>query len=831
VRRRRAQVERALLLHRQAASSADLVGQSLSGYAPDKAPVAEYAEQHRLASELRALAAELAPGWLGASLDALPRGAPLGDTTRSAVGEPTFVRIGTAQPLDDARFPVVIPLLRTGHLATDADARDPRVAGMMRSVLLRLLASSRPGSLTIKAVDPTNRLFNAFGLTPAPVTDRAGLRAALADAEQWVRDASRSDTNRTRDLILIISSFPELTEPDDLLRVAALAQNGPGAGVHLIVAGWPPPPVTPETTQQPLANATNVSMRNPHVVVSDPPGGRFGITSGALAAPVYLDPDPSNELIKRTAVEVLAQARANSAQNLTALLPTSQWQDSSAHGMVTTVGWAYHAGHDAPVTLRFNDLSPHWLIGGRAGAGKTAFLTNLLFGLCSRYSPDELAIYLVDLAEGISFAEFTASKRDPAYLPHARAIGIEVDRSYALALLRELDRELHARAMAMRDEGAAKFTELRRARTVPRIVAFINEFAGLIDDEPEAAELLESVLRRGRGFGVHLILASSDAPAESHDAILGQFPVRIALPGGGHVLDPRNHAAAGLAVGEAVINTAGGLGGPTGASRAHERVVEFPDPHAEEAALARIRRALWRARSGDYTAPATFIGYAEQHLDDDPAFLALSPDAPRKRILVGRVVEPMLGTAAFTLDGTPGRHLGVVGVRDGAADVLTAAVRSVAAQHRPGTVEFTLVPLVAAADPAVAALTAQLTALGHRAVVGTGGDVSSDRPDHSYLVVFGVDALAEHGDLSRLVADGPTRGAYLFGWWRSVRRFVTDTADTVACLVALNVAAPDLQLLHLPNQPRRPRHPNRALLHDRHNLTIAVIVPFTEGDR
>lgn len=829
MRRRRAQVERALLLHREAAASADLVARTLNVYAPDKAPSVEYAEQHRLASELRALAAALAPGWWGAPLDAIPRSAPLGDVTNQ--NEPTYIRIGTAQPLDDARFPVIVPLLRAGHLAMDADGRDPRVAGLLRSLLLRLLAASRPGSLTIKAVDPTNRLFTAFGLAPLPVTDRAALRAVLTDAEQWVRDASRSDASRTRDLVVIIGSFPELTEPADLLRIAALAQNGPGAGVHLIVAGWPPPPITAETTQQPLANATQLSMRNPYVVVSDPPGGAFGVSKSVLAAPVYLDPDPAEDLIGRTAAQVLSQARANTAQNLMALLPANQWQDSSAHGLVTTVGWAYHAGQDAPVTLRFNDLSPHWLLGGRAGAGKTAFLTNVLFGLCSRYSPDEFAVYLVDLAEGASFAEFTGSRRDPVYLPHARAIAVEADRSYALALLKELDRELQVRAAAMREEGAAKFTELRRARTIPRIVCVINEFPELLDQSAEAAELLESVLRRGRGYGVHLILASGDATAESHDTILGQFPVRIALPGGGFVLDPRNQAAAGLAVGEAVINTAGGLGGPTGASRAHERVVEFPDPHAEEAALATLRRSLWRSRSGDYTAPAMFAGRTAQRLDDDATFLALSPGATRPRILIGRTVEPLLRTAAFALDAAPGRHLGVIGTREDGVDVLVSAARSLAAQHNPGDVTFTLVPLVGAADAAVAALNDELNTAGHPSTVGAAADVGGDRPDHSYLVVFGADALAEHGDLMPLLVDGPARGAYLLGWWRGVRQFIADTGYHVACLVLLNVSDADLEPLHLPAQPNWQRRPNRALLHDRHDLTTNVIVPFTGGSR
>ena len=95
---------------------------------------------------------ELAPGWLGAPLDAQSATTPLGGAY-----PPQFVRLGIAQPLDDARFPAIVPLLGTGHLTVDADARDPRVAGLLRCLLLRLLAAAPAGSLLVRAVDGDGR--------------------------------------------------------------------------------------------------------------------------------------------------------------------------------------------------------------------------------------------------------------------------------------------------------------------------------------------------------------------------------------------------------------------------------------------------------------------------------------------------------------------------------------------------------------------------------------------------------------------------------------------------------------------------------------------------
>src|SRR6266581_2787865 len=95
----RLSVESAAALHRRAAAVADGV------------PPPHFAQQHELAGTLRAAAATLAPGWLGTALDAAmpPKATPGG-----------FVRIGQAQPLDDASFPAIVPLLGTGHLALNA---------------------------------------------------------------------------------------------------------------------------------------------------------------------------------------------------------------------------------------------------------------------------------------------------------------------------------------------------------------------------------------------------------------------------------------------------------------------------------------------------------------------------------------------------------------------------------------------------------------------------------------------------------------------------------------------------------------------------------------
>ncbi|WP_027341946.1 FtsK/SpoIIIE domain-containing protein [Hamadaea tsunoensis] len=843
-------LDQAAGLHRHAAAVVSAAATALDGYLP--LPRTDIAEQHELSERLRAAAAALAPGWLGQQLDALPASTPLGGQRR-----PEYVRIGTAQPLDDARFPMLVPLLGVGHVTISADARDARVVGLLRSMVLRLLATAPSGTLIVRTVDPHGHVFGPFtglaeaGLMPEPVTDRDGLRAVLAEAEHWVRPSrpesdpqgakERKAKPRRRDrcMLLVIAGLPSLVDGADLARIADLARTGPTHGLHMVIAGWPPAPLSPETTQDRLPLATEISVRNPHVLVGNPPGAALSSGRESFNVPVYLDPEPPRELVERVCQELGAQYAQQGAVHLLDLLPDPDhgwWAESSAGGLSVTVG----ISGDTPISLHFADLTPHWLVGGRSGAGKTAFLIDVLYGLATRYDPEELAFYLLDFKEGVSFSEFIPTPRDGSWLPHARAVGVESDRTYGLAVLRDLDAEMTRRAELFKANGVSRYVDLRNlGESLPRMVCVIDEFQVLLSGSDriatEAVALLESVARKGRSFGIHLILASQtvrgiEALYAKRDSIFGQFPVRVALPGGADVLEPTNESAATLQLGTAIVNTAGGLGGPRGSRRAHEKLVRFPDPHADQQILTALRQRLWQARDEHDEPPIVFSGYAAQHLDDDPLYQQLLADGPgqhRPAALLGRQVDVAMSTAVFGLEPGPGRHLAVLGPSGEGADVLEAAVRSLAAQHRPGSVRFALAPLVGDVTP----LAEELTKQGHDVVI-TDKPALPDEIAHvnAYLVVWGMDA-ASGTDVRGLLRDGPARGVHLLAWWRQLRRFSEDVGfsagrEDVAGLVFLNVPAPDISLL-LGESVEWQARKGRALYYDRHADGARIIVPFS----
>jgi hypothetical protein len=765
---------------------------------------------------------------------------------------PAAVRIGEATTLDGG-FPVVVPLGGGCHLAVDADARDPRVGELLRAVVLRLLATAPAGTVRVAGIDtvafgaaflPLRPLTDAGVLAPTATTD-AEVTALLDSAERHARAAQHAAATDRELLVLVAAAAPA---PRELARLAALTHAGPSAAVCVLLAGHRP---APGADVPPLGAATALRLMQRYAHVGDPPGHPFSADGSGLAAPVVLDGDLPPATVTALAAHLAPAARRDAPPVFADLLPARRWAESSAAGLSTVVG---RAGRQ-PVTVAFDDATPHWLVAGRTGAGKTVFLLDALYGLAARYSPAQLQLWLLDFKEGVSFTEFVPTERDPSWLPHARAVGIESDREYGLAVLRELRRELNRRATVLKRHGVTKLADLPADAAVPRIVAVVDEFQVLLAGTDalarEAVDVLEELARKGRSYGVHLVLASqSTTGIESlygrAEAIFGQFPLRVALPGGGGVLDPLNTAADALPVGAAVLNTAAGAAGA-------DTVLRFPDAYAARDELARLRHELWRDRPAGSAPPAVFRGYAAARLADDPTLAGLGPGDGHPVALVGRTVDVAGSTASFTLDATPGRHLAVVGTAAAGADALHAAAVSLARQHAPGSARFLLAGLVPAADPVADATAAALAAAGHpverldaaglRDRIAALADAGPSA-GRTYLVVFGADAASAalaatdpntfrtgHDDLRALLREGPGRGVHLLGWWRGLRRLADDLGgahhrDDVACLVALNVPGAELGLYLGEHDLAHTPRPDRALLVDRHDQRSALIVPF-----
>lgn len=250
--------------------------------------------QQQLITQLAQAATVVTPGWLGQALSRASAEAALGESSADA---PLSVRIGECLADKDSRFPVVVNVLGTGHLAVDGDPSDARVLSIVQCVPLRLLATRPSDSLTVSLVDGSagGSVFDGFtplieaGYIAAPAVDGAGLAQVLDQAEAHLDHARRAGGN-TADLperLLVIAGIPA-GSPDAKTRIAALAANGPAARLHLVVAGW---------TGVGLDHTTYVAVAEKQVTVAGVP------------FPAVIDPVPPPDLVARLCTRLAESGR------------------------------------------------------------------------------------------------------------------------------------------------------------------------------------------------------------------------------------------------------------------------------------------------------------------------------------------------------------------------------------------------------------------------------------------------------------------------------------------------------------------------------------------
>lgn len=604
-------------------------------------------------------------------------------------------------------LPVVLDTRAESSLLVEADAasRDAGLA-LLQAALLRLLAAIPAGRAKLTIVDPVGRGRSFAGLMRLTDHDESlvgsriwtesrHIERRLADLTEHIENVIQKylrneyetidEYNREAGEIaepyryLVVADYPANFSDDAAARLASIVDAGPRCGVFVVMLTDPEAP-----------SPFDLSRLRERAVVVRGRGGELRLARPDLSdAPFEAEAPPPEDvtaaLLDRVGAESLSAGRVEVRYGVVAPAEGERWSRSASEELRIPIG---RAGATRAQELRLGrGTSQHALIAGKTGSGKSTLLHVLTTAAMLWHDPSEVEFYLVDFKKGVEFKPYASG-----LLPHIRAVAIESDREFGLSVLARLDEELRRRGDLFRERGVqslAQFRDRYPDEPMPRSVLIIDEFQEFFTEDDgiaqDAALLLDRLVRQGRAFGVHVLLASqtlSGAYTLSRST-MGQMAVRIAMKCSETdsylILSEDNGAARLLSrPGEAIYNDANGLV----EGNSPFQVAWLSDEQRREV-LNEIA-GLASERGVAFAEPVFFEGNAPAELGRNRALRRALEGAERPLAPVAWLGDPVSikSPTGATMRRRGGANLLIVGQRaETAGAMLAASAVSLAAQH------------------------------------------------------------------------------------------------------------------------------------------------------
>lgn len=455
-------------------------------------------------------------------------------------------------------------------------------------LLLRLLSALPPGQLELTLVDPLKLgqsaepflpLLKVEQLVPQQrvLTRSVEIEAVLDKltdeveeliqrrfndkAANWSEYNANNADNPLRYKVALLFDVPEQLSDKSLWFLERLCENGPRCGVLPIIAIEGKR--MEDRRYERFRSALGTSTMRLDSLLRGTDAGCDGLSFAYQ--PEQWPRQDSLDGFNSTLAERCA-AKSRFSKSMPDLWTNFAKRATTIGGFDIPIGWT-PAGETVSLTLGAIGSEHHALLAGKTGSGKSNLLHVMIHTLCEKYAPGEVDLYLLDYKESTEFTVYAAPP-----LPHARLVATESDSEYGVTVLRHLADELEERARVFKTAGVRDFAEYRNAsrEQLPRALLIIDEFQVLFSDRRQVAEaaeqLLSQLLKQGRSFGIHLLLATQTLKginALSIGAIITQLGCRIALACGEEdsamILGGNNWAAAELrSPPEGIINNANG---------------------------------------------------------------------------------------------------------------------------------------------------------------------------------------------------------------------------------------------------------------------------------
>lgn len=428
----------------------------------------------------------------------------------------------------------------------ESDKMDSRlVYGFFQSLALRIYARLLH-NVTFTFIDPSG-FGQAF-----PIAKQLNTRLDSGDLFRLLEDVGKDITriNQTYGLsdekmfdtiadsilinekfeIIFAANFPKDYDRRVIERLLKIADQGPIAGKYVFIH---------HNVDEALPRDINIETASNAVRITTDSGGFFWKLENNEDSTSFdwaLDEKPTDEITESIIKKIKDSIPKENPIDWNAIKSTGQWKDSAIEFIEANVGVS---GSKTPLNIWFgrkhNEGSRqcvHGILAGMPGSGKSNFYHALILGLASKYSPEEIALYLIDGKDGVEFQDYKK-------LPHAEFVSLKSLSSLSRSILKDLTEEIERRNEMFKEEYSVdNYENFRRkagnTKVLPRVLLIVDEYQELFegDNLGEASNYLRRISEEGRSAGIHMLLGSQRFGTVNmmhQSAIFGNIHMRIAM--------------------------------------------------------------------------------------------------------------------------------------------------------------------------------------------------------------------------------------------------------------------------------------------------------------
>lgn len=332
--------------------------------------------------------------------------------------------------------------------------------------------------------------------------------------------------NLERQVIVLINDF-HLALPSSGIDLERILTNGPLCGVYPILLCRDILALEDNKEIQAVKNLT-VPLR----FIADEPGrfrfGRESSTLGELGFDIEAHPHISHREFMRTGEDHASELRVTT---LTMEALWDRWR--KVRPTRSKVGMEVPVGLSGNQLLSFDfgatrTESVHHIVVGGTGSGKSVLLHALIMSTIELYNPDEVELFLFDFKPmGTEFSVYGEARPE-----HIKYVVAGAAPSVAVQVLSNVVVDIKHRAR-MFDEASVQnldqYNESHPDAKLPRRILIMDEFQSLMT-HPSANQLISEIARKGRSYGVHMVMASQTlANVDLDRQVLDQILTRMVL--------------------------------------------------------------------------------------------------------------------------------------------------------------------------------------------------------------------------------------------------------------------------------------------------------------